>query len=101
MLDTDGVNAFAAPGGFIHITRGALGLIGNEAELAGVLAHEITHVTEKHTIKAIQKSKMMQMGANETLGRPGGVQPPRGQDQRARAGRVRPRRRSSSRTARG
>jgi beta-barrel assembly-enhancing protease len=68
VLDTDGVNAFAAPGGVIHITRGALGLIGSEAELAGVLAHELTHVTEKHTIKAIQKGKMVQMGASETLG---------------------------------
>jgi len=68
VLDTDGVNAFAAPGGFIHITRGALALIGSEAELAGVLAHEITHVTEKHTVKAIQKGKFVQMGANETLG---------------------------------
>lgn len=68
VLDTDGVNAFAAPGGFIHITRGALGLLNSEAELAGVLAHEITHVAEKHTIKAIQKGKMVQMGADETLG---------------------------------
>lgn len=67
VLDTDGVNAFAAPGGFIHITRGALGLISNEAELAGVLGHEIVHVAEKHTIKAIQKGKMVQMGADETL----------------------------------
>jgi predicted Zn-dependent protease len=68
VLDTDGVNAFAAPGGFIHITRGALGLIASEAELSGVLAHELTHVTEKHTIDAIKKGKMVQMGANETLG---------------------------------
>lgn len=68
VLDTDGVNAFAAPGGFIHITRGALGLTGNEAELAGVLAHELTHVVEKHTIDAIKKGKMIQMGASETLG---------------------------------
>ena len=68
VLDTDGVNAFAAPGGFIHITRGALALLGSEAELAGVLAHEIIHVTEKHTVKAIQKGKMVQMGAEETLG---------------------------------
>lgn len=67
VLDTDGVNAFAAPGGYIHITRGALALIKNEAELAGVLAHEIIHVTEKHTIRAIQKSKAVQMGAAETL----------------------------------
>jgi predicted Zn-dependent protease len=68
VLDTDGVNAFAAPGGFIHITRGALGLVSSEAELAGVIAHELTHVTEKHTIKAIQKGKMVQIGASETLG---------------------------------
>ena len=67
VLDTDGVNAFAAPGGYVHITRGALALIKNEAELAGVLGHEIIHVTEKHTIKAIQKSKAVQMGAAETL----------------------------------
>jgi predicted Zn-dependent protease len=56
VLDTDGINAFAAPGGYVHITRGALALIQNEAELADVLGHEISHVTEKHTIKAIQKS---------------------------------------------
>ena len=67
VLDTDGVNAFAAPGGYVHITRGALALIKNEAELAGVLAHEIIHVTGKHTIRAIQKSKAVQMGASETL----------------------------------
>ncbi len=57
VLDTDGVNAFAAPGGFVHITRGALALCENEAELAGVLGHEITHITAKHTINAIKKSK--------------------------------------------
>jgi predicted Zn-dependent protease len=70
VLDTDGVNAFAAPGGFIHITRGALGLMKNEAELAGVLAHEIVHVAGKHTIKAIQKGKMIQIGADEALSNP-------------------------------
>ena len=58
---------FAAPGGYVHITRGALALMKNEAELAGVLGHEIIHVTEKHTIRAIQKSKAIQMGANETM----------------------------------
>jgi predicted Zn-dependent protease len=67
VLDTDGVNAFAAPGGFIHVTRGALALAKNEAELAGLLGHEITHVTAKHTIRAIQKTKAVQMGASETL----------------------------------
>lgn len=67
VLDTDGVNAFAAPGGYIHITRGALALAKNESELACLLAHEITHVTAKHTIRAIQKTKAVQMGASETL----------------------------------
>jgi hypothetical protein len=67
VLDTDGVNALAAPGGYIHITRGALSLMKNEAELADVLGHEIIHVTEKHTIRAIQKGKAVQMGANETM----------------------------------
>ena len=62
ILDTDGVNAFAAPGGFIHITRGALALMGSEAELAGVLAHEAIHVTEKHTINAIRNTKLKDMG---------------------------------------
>jgi predicted Zn-dependent protease len=67
VLDTDGVNAFAAPGGYIHITRGALGLLEDESELADVLAHEIIHITDKHTIRAIQKGKMVQMGASESL----------------------------------
>jgi predicted Zn-dependent protease len=58
VLDTDGVNAFAAPGGYIHITRGALALIQNEAELADVLAHEIIHVTAKHTLNAIRKANL-------------------------------------------
>jgi beta-barrel assembly-enhancing protease len=66
VLDTDGVNAFAAPGGFIHITRGALSLMKNEAELAGVLGHEIAHVTERHTLKAIRQGKVVQMAASET-----------------------------------
>src|SRR6185436_16307200 len=66
VLDTDGVNAFAAPGGLVHITRGALGLIRTEAELAGVLGHEITHVTAKHTLKSIQKSKVVQLGTQAT-----------------------------------
>ncbi|MEZ5319850.1 MAG: M48 family metalloprotease [Vicinamibacterales bacterium] len=66
VLDTDGVNAFAAPGGFIHITRGALALIENEAQLADVLAHEIGHVTEKHTVNAIKKNKAVSLGAEAT-----------------------------------
>ena len=67
VLDTDGVNAFASPGGIVHITRGALGLIRSEAELAGVLAHEIGHVAHKHTVNAIRKNKAVQLGTSETL----------------------------------
>jgi beta-barrel assembly-enhancing protease len=67
VLDTDGVNAFASPGGLVHITRGALGLLKNEAELAGVLAHEIGHVAHKHTVNAIRKNKAVQMGTNTAL----------------------------------
>ncbi len=63
VLDTDGVNAFAAPGGFVHITRGALALMQNEAELADALGHEIGHITKKHTIGAIQKNKALDMSA--------------------------------------
>jgi len=73
VLDTDGVNAFAAPGGFIHVTRGALALMQSEAELAGVLAHEIAHVTEQHTIKAIKKGKISEFGIQEGAAQaPGG-----------------------------
>jgi predicted Zn-dependent protease len=67
VLDTDGVNAFASPGGLVHVTRGALGLVKNEAELAAVLAHEIGHVTRKHTVNAIQKNKLVQAGTDKTL----------------------------------
>ena len=73
VLDTDGVNAFASPGGFVHITKGALALIENEAQLAGVLGHEIVHVTEKHTINAIKKSKAVQIGAEEAGGSKGAI----------------------------
>ena len=65
VLDTDGVNAFAAPGGIVHITRGALGLIKSEAELAGVLGHEIAHITKKHTVNAIRNNKAIKMTTEE------------------------------------
>ncbi len=56
VLETDTVNAFAAPGGHVFITRGLFELLASEAELAGVLAHEIAHVLEKHHLDALQKS---------------------------------------------
>jgi predicted Zn-dependent protease len=68
VLDTDGVNAFASPGGIVHITRGALGLIKGEAELAGVLAHEIAHITRKHTVNAIRKNKGFKLASDAVPG---------------------------------
>lgn len=68
VLDTDGVNAYAAPGGFVHVTRGLLGLLKTEAELAGVLGHEITHITAKHTINAIKQDKGISIGADTAGG---------------------------------
>lgn len=53
ILDTDHVNAYAAPGGYIFITRGALSMMQDEAELAAVLAHEVAHITEKHIVKEL------------------------------------------------
>ena len=55
ILDTDAVNAFAIPGGTILITRGLYDRLRDESELAGVLAHEIAHVLQKHQLAAIQK----------------------------------------------
>ncbi|MGE0332049.1 MAG: M48 family metalloprotease [Ramlibacter sp.] len=54
VLDDPGYNAFAAPGGYVFVTRGLLERVGSEAELAGILAHEIIHVTGRHHLKALQ-----------------------------------------------
>jgi beta-barrel assembly-enhancing protease len=64
VLDTDGVNAYASPGGLVHITRGALALAKNEAEVAGVLSHEIGHIARKHTVNALKKGKAVQAGSS-------------------------------------
>lgn len=56
VLDDGGFNAFAAPGGYVFVTKGLVDAARNEAELAGVLAHEITHVVEKHHLKSLNKT---------------------------------------------
>lgn len=53
VLESNTVNAFAAPGGYIFVTRGALALMQDEAELAGVLAHEISHVSARHIVREL------------------------------------------------
>lgn len=59
VLEAPQLNAFAVPGGTIFVTRGLVQRMRSEAELAGVLAHEIAHVLKKHHLKAIQKSAQM------------------------------------------
>lgn len=59
VLDSDEPNAFSAPGGFIFVTRGLLRIVPNEDALAGVLAHEVGHVAEKHGLAAINKDRLM------------------------------------------
>ena len=56
VLDDPGFNAFAAPGGYVFVTKGLMGKVADEAELAGILAHEISHVTAKHHLMAMSKA---------------------------------------------
>jgi beta-barrel assembly-enhancing protease len=57
VLDSDEINAFAAPGGYVFITRGTLALIRDEATLAGVLGHEVGHIALRHHVETIKDQK--------------------------------------------
>ena len=60
VLDSRVQNAFAAPGGVIFISRALLGVLGSEAELAAVLAHEVGHVAGKHALKSTQRAQFLE-----------------------------------------
>jgi predicted Zn-dependent protease len=62
VMDSPVVNAFAAPGGYVYITRGLLAATNNEAELAGVLGHEIGHVTARHSAQQYSKIMLANLG---------------------------------------
>jgi predicted Zn-dependent protease len=62
VVDDPEVNAFAAPGGKIFVTRGILSYLGSEAELAGVLGHEAGHVTARHTARQITRQQLFGVG---------------------------------------
>lgn len=64
VIESNDINAFAAPGGYVFITRGLYAKLKDEAELAGVLGHEIAHVQEKHHLKVVQKSQLLEVGAS-------------------------------------
>lgn len=56
VVDHPSINAMALPGGFIYITRGILGEMNEEAQLAGILGHEVTHVNSRHSAKLLTKA---------------------------------------------
>ncbi len=62
VLDSPVINAFAVPGGFVYVTRGILPYLGSEAELAGVLGHEIGHITARHTAQRLSQAQLAQLG---------------------------------------
>lgn len=62
-LDTPVVNAFALPGGYTYVTRGLLALVNDEAELAAVLGHEVTHITKAHTAERYNRAQVAGVGA--------------------------------------
>lgn len=72
VIESNDVNAFAAPGGYIFVTRGLYLLLQNEAELAGVLAHEVGHVIRQHHLKILQQSKLLDLGSQMVAQNVGG-----------------------------
>jgi beta-barrel assembly-enhancing protease len=64
VIESADMNAFAAPGGYVLITKGLYQSLQNESQLAGVLGHEIAHVVQKHHLKVMQKQALLDAGAN-------------------------------------
>ena len=62
IVDASAVNAFALPGGYVYITRGILPYLNDESELAGVLGHEIGHVTARHSVRQYTKQSAAELG---------------------------------------
>ncbi len=64
VIESADINAFAAPGGYVFVTRGLYARLQDEAQLAGVLAHEIAHVQQKHHLKLLQQQQLLGAGAS-------------------------------------
>lgn len=62
VIESTDVNAFAAPGGYVFVTRGLYAILKSEAELAGILAHEVGHVNARHHVRLMQKQRVVAMG---------------------------------------
>ncbi len=73
VLDSDEINAFACPGGFIYVYKGLLKIMDNEAQLAAVLGHEVGHVVARHSIKRLQAvysySILMEVALGDKMGK--------------------------------
>jgi beta-barrel assembly-enhancing protease len=67
VVDTDEVNAFAFPGGYFYVNKGLILAAENEAELAGVMAHEISHVAARHATQRMSKAQYLQIAAIPAL----------------------------------
>ncbi len=67
VVDTDEVNAFAFPGGYFYINKGLILAAENESELAGVMAHEISHITARHATSRMSKAQYLQLAAIPAL----------------------------------
>ncbi|MFH1016777.1 MAG: M48 family metalloprotease [Pseudomonadota bacterium] len=67
VLNAEDPNAFACPGGYVFVSRGLLKLVKNEAQLAGILGHEIIHIAHKHALDAIRRSKVLGSVSEVTL----------------------------------
>jgi len=63
IIESNDINAFAVPGGYVLVTKGLYQKLQNEAQLAGVLAHEIGHIVKKHQLKVLQKQQLLNIGA--------------------------------------
>lgn len=64
VIESNDLNAFSAPGGYVLITKGLYRKLENESQLAGVLGHEIAHIVKKHQLKVLQKQQLLSMGAS-------------------------------------
>lgn len=78
VIESNDINAFAAPGGYVLVTKGLYRVLRNESELAGVLAHEIAHIVEKHHLKLLGQQRLLDragqvltdaVGHNEHVGK--------------------------------
>lgn len=67
VVDTDEVNAFAFPGGYFYVNKGLILAADNEAELTGVIAHEISHITARHATERLSKAQILQLASIPAL----------------------------------